>query len=90
MAPTAKKQSAPCKPEPARSTGLHRPLTPLEEHAILRLLASAMGLPRMCVFKACRRRKRCFGPGMECVEHHRGIVRKRMGAAAALIAKLEV
>jgi hypothetical protein len=58
-----------------------------EEELISRLLASAMGLPRICVFKACRRRKRCFGPGILCLEHHRGIVRKRMGAAIALIAR---
>ncbi|HEY8248877.1 MAG TPA: hypothetical protein VIG38_16590 [Hyphomicrobium sp.] len=25
------------------------------------MLASAAGLPRVCVLKKCRRRKRCFG-----------------------------
>ena len=52
-----------------------------------RLLASAVGLPRICVFKVCRRHKRCFGPRLACFEHHRGLVRKRMADAIALIAK---
>jgi hypothetical protein len=86
MPRTSKKQSAPCTSEPAPSRGLHRTLTPLEEKVILRLLASAMGLPRICVFKACRRSKRCFGPEMVCIGHHRGLVRKRLRAAIALIA----
>ena len=52
-----------------------------------RLLASAVGLPRICVFKVCRRHKRCFGPHLACFEHHRGLARKRMADAIALIAK---
>jgi hypothetical protein len=55
------------------------------EELLDRLLASAVGLPRICVFKVCRRRKRCFGAGPACLEHHRGLVRKRMKAAIALL-----
>ena len=58
-----------------------------EAEIVGRLLASAMGLPRVCVFKVCRRRKRCFGPHLACFEHHRGLAKKRMAAAIALIAK---
>jgi hypothetical protein len=59
---------------------------PPGDEIILRLLASAMGLPRVCVFKACRRKKRCFGPGLVCAEHHRGLVAKRIAAAIRVIA----
>ena len=83
-----KRPSTPRKP--ALRTGPHRPLFVTEEDVVARLLASAMGLPRICVFKTCRRRKRCFGPGTVCLLHHRGIVRKRMRAAVALIAKPKV
>jgi hypothetical protein len=78
-----KKSATPRKTEPR--TGPHRPLFVTEEDVITRLLASAMGLPRICVFKMCRRRKRCFGPDMACMLHHRGLVRKRVRAAVALI-----
>jgi hypothetical protein len=57
-----------------------------EDEIVGRLLASAMELPRVCVFKICRRNKRCFGPHLACFEHHRGLARKRMSAAIALIA----
>jgi len=83
MPRTPKKRSTPRKPEPR--TGPHRPLFVTEEDVITRLLASAMGLPRICVFKMCRRRKRCFGPDTVCMRHHRGLVRKRTRAAIALI-----
>jgi hypothetical protein len=53
---------------------------------IERLLASAMGLPRVCVFKVCRRAKRCFGAEPVCLEHHRGLAKKRWRAAAARLA----
>jgi hypothetical protein len=58
-----------------------------EDEIVGRLLASAMGLPRVCVFKVCRRNKRCFGPHLACIEHHRGLAKKRISAAIALIAK---
>jgi hypothetical protein len=87
MAPKSNTEPAPRTPAPARKLDPHRTLTPLEEEIILRLLASAMGLPRICVFKACRRTKFCHGPSMVCAGHHRGLVRKRMRAAIALITK---
>ena len=78
-----KKPSTPRKRAPR--TGPHRPLFVTEEDVIARLLASAMGLPRICVFKMCRRRKRCFGPDRICMLRHRGLVRKRLRAAVGLI-----
>jgi hypothetical protein len=48
-----------------------------------RLLASAMGLPRVCRVKKCRRRKRCFGLGIICLDEHAGLARKRFPAAMA-------
>ncbi len=55
-----------------------------ETELMERLLASAMGLPRVCVFKACRRRKRCVAAEPACLEHHRGLAKKRWRAAAAV------
>jgi hypothetical protein len=55
------------------------------EEIILRTLATAMGLPRVCAYKACRRRKRCRGPGMVCSEY-RALARKRLPAAIKRIA----
>ena len=60
-----------------------------EEDLLLQLLASAMGLPRICVYKACRRRKRCVGPAATCAANHRGLVRRRLPAAIKLIAAPE-
>lgn len=51
------------------------------EDVIDRLLASAMGLPRVCVVKRCQRSKRCFGAGIVCLVHHRGLARRRHAAA---------
>jgi hypothetical protein len=48
-----------------------------------RLLASAMGLPRVCRVKKCRQRKRCFGLGITCLDEHAGLARKRFTAAVA-------
>ena len=45
-----------------------------------RMLASAAGLPRVCVFKKCRRRKRCFGRfdgDLPCKRQHEGHARAR-------------
>ena len=72
--------TAPRKPDP------YRTLSRDEEDFLLQLLASAMGLPRLCVFKACRRRKRCIGPDTVCIAHHRGLVHKRWRAAVKVIA----
>ena len=46
-----------------------------------RLLASLVGLPRVCAVKKCRRRKRCFGAGQPCLAHHRGLIAARFEAA---------
>ncbi len=78
-----KRTSVPAKPEPLRGSERNRARE--EADVIMRLLASAMGLPRLCVYKACRRRKRCIGPDMVCAEHHHGLARKRMKAAIKLI-----
>jgi hypothetical protein len=59
-------------------------VSPEQEDLILRLLATAMGLPRVCLFKTCRRRKRCLGEEIVCAEHHRGLVEQRIQRAIAL------
>ncbi len=48
-----------------------------------RFIASAAGLPRVCVLKRCRRKKRCLGAGLVCVHHHEGLLRKRYASALA-------
>lgn len=54
-----------------------------------RLLASAAGLPRICVLKRCRRRKRCLGALVDgappCVRHHRGLARARFQSALKVL-----
>ena len=50
-----------------------------------RLLASAMGLPRVCRVKKCRRRKRCFGLGIICLDDHPVLAKKRFPAAMAML-----
>jgi hypothetical protein len=87
MAGPSKNVRRPKHPQPSEGA-----LSPTRDEAetgdiVGRLLASAMGLPRICVFKVCRRNKRCFGPNLACFDHHRGLARKRMDAAIALIAK---
>jgi hypothetical protein len=42
---------------------------------------SAAGLPRVCVLKRCRRRKRCLGADLVCLHHHEGLLRKRYDSA---------
>ncbi len=64
----------------------NRELSPQEEDLIARLLACAMGLPRVCRFKACRRRKRCLGPDVVCAKHPSGLVAERLQRAIARIA----
>ena len=46
-------------------------------------VACAAGLPRICVLKRCRRKKRCLGAGLICVRHHEGLQRKRYASALA-------
>jgi hypothetical protein len=72
-------RARPHRPDPQRE------VSPDEADVVLRLLASAMGLPRLCVFKACRRRRRCLGPGLACSRHHHGLVERRIDAAIRLI-----
>lgn len=50
-----------------------------------RLLASAMGLPRVCRVKKCRRRKRCFGLGVVCLDDHASLAKKRFRSAMAIL-----
>ena len=52
-----------------------------ERELVDRLLASAAGLPRLCAFKRCRRRKRCFGQTIECLRLHTGLARARFESA---------
>jgi hypothetical protein len=88
MAGTSKNVCRPKQQQPKLRDGA---LSPTRDEAkgdiIGQMLASAMGLPRICVFKVCRRNKRCFGPNLACFEHHRGLARKRMAAAIALITR---
>ena len=42
-----------------------------------RIFSSLLGLPRVCVFRVCRRKKRCLGPGLICFEHHDGLAKHR-------------
>ena len=56
----------------------------VKEEMTDRLLASAAGLPRVCAFKKCRRRKRCFGPydgDLPCKRAHRGLAQARFRSA---------
>jgi hypothetical protein len=54
-----------------------------------RLVASAAGLPRMCVLKRCRRRKRCLGPAvggeLPCKRHHKGLAKARFRSALDIL-----
>jgi hypothetical protein len=54
-----------------------------------RLVASAAGLPQICVLKRCRRRKRCLGALVDgappCVRHHRGLARARFQSALKVL-----
>lgn len=84
MAHRRKKSIAP-PAAPGRRKGC--PLFASEDDVIARLLASMMGMPRICVVRECRRRKRCLGADFVCWKHHRGLAGKRMhGAIARLTA----
>ena len=53
-----------------------------------RMLASAAGLPRVCAFKKCRRRKRCFGRfdgDLPCKRLHEGLARARFQSALKVL-----
>jgi hypothetical protein len=61
----------------------------LEGELFDRLVASAAGLPRVCVLKRCRRRKRCLGPAvggeLPCKRHHKGLARARFRSALKVL-----
>jgi hypothetical protein len=61
----------------------------LEAELLDRLVASAAGLPRVCVLKRCRRRKRCLGAGaggqLPCKRHHRGLAKARFRSALQVL-----
>lgn len=42
-----------------------------------RMFATLLGLHRICVFRLCRRRKRCLGPNRACFRHHTGLAKSR-------------
>ncbi len=54
-----------------------------------RLLASAAGLPHVCVLKRCRRRKRCLGSAvggtLPCKRHHKGLAKARFRSALQVL-----
>jgi hypothetical protein len=60
-----------------------------EAELLDRLVASAAGLPHVCILKRCRRRKRCLGPAVDgvltCKRHHRGLARARFRSALAVL-----
>ncbi|MFN0219045.1 MAG: hypothetical protein ACKVP4_09555 [Hyphomicrobium sp.] len=41
-------------------------------------IAELLGLPRVCVHRRCRRRRRCAAPDAPCVARHRTVVRDRL------------
>ena len=54
-----------------------------------RLMLSEIGMPRLCVLRHCRRKKRCFGPGMICKQHHEALVNARIDALVAKVMREE-
>ncbi len=61
----------------------------LEAELFDRVVASAAGLPRVCVLKRCRRRKRCLGPvvggELTCKRHHKGLAKARFFGALKIL-----
>lgn len=56
----------------------------LKHEFATRMIVSAAGLPRICVLKKCRRRKRCFGKkigDLMCLKHHHGLSQVRFERA---------
>jgi hypothetical protein len=52
------------------------------------MIASAAGLPRVCVLKKCRRRKRCFGHfdgDLPCKRQHKGLARALFAIALKVL-----
>ncbi len=60
-----------------------------EAEILDRLVASAAGLPRVCVLKRCRRRKRCLGAmvcgELPCRRHHKGLAKARFRSALQVL-----
>jgi hypothetical protein len=60
-----------------------------EAELIQRLVASASGLPRVCLLKRCRRRKRCLGDldsgRLPCTRQHHGLAKARFRSALAVL-----
>ena len=63
-----------------------------EKEMTERLLAAAAGLPRVCIYKKCRRRNRCFGNwrtqrshDIHCLHHHHGLMKKRFRSALKVL-----
>jgi len=75
----------------AKGSGLLQTNDPetFEAELFDRLVASASGLPRVCVLKRCRRRKRCLGPAaggeLPCQRHHQGLARTRFASALKVL-----
>ncbi len=73
----------------ARNGTLINDLEAREAELLDRLIASAAGLPRVCVLKRCRRRKRCLGPvlggALPCKRHHRGLAKARFRSALQVL-----
>lgn len=78
---TTKRKRKPAPGTPAAAREPNPPLPREAEDIILRLLACAMGLPRICVLKVCRQHRQCRGAGIVCGVHHRGLVKTRIDAA---------
>lgn len=47
------------------------------------LLADLFGLHRVCVVRRCRRNRRCLIIEAICVQHHEGLLRRRIDAVIA-------
>ena len=45
-----------------------------------RMVLTEIGMPRLCVLRRCRRKRKCFGPNMVCAWHHAGLVEARVAA----------
>jgi hypothetical protein len=61
----------------------------IEAELLARLVASAAGLPRVCLRKRCRRAKRCLAPvaggGLPCMRHHNGLANARFRSALKVL-----
>jgi hypothetical protein len=67
------------KLKPASGKGRHLTRDPekLKGEMISRMVASECGLHRICIYRLCRRHKRCLGPRVMCIKSHRGLFQLR-------------